>query len=57
MSLKLVDQTLDLQAFLWEEYHLVRMLLRKSYTKHAERLFKITCVEMLIFFQFFGDNG
>lgn len=57
MSLKLVDQTLDLQAFPWGQHHLARMLLKKSYTKHAERIFKITCVEMLIVFQLFDDKG
>lgn len=56
MSLKLVDQTLALQAFLWGGYHL-RMLLRKSHAMHAEKLLKITCVEMRTFFQQFEDEG
>lgn len=57
MSLKLVDQTLDLQAFLWGEHHLAGMLLKKSHAKHAERLLRITYVEMLTFFQLLEDKG
>lgn len=57
MSFKLVDQTLALQAYLWGEHRLARMLLRKSHAKHAERLLKITCVETLTFFQLFEDEG
>lgn len=56
MSLKLVDQTVALQAFLWGENHLARMLLKKSHAKHTERLLKITCVEMLTFFQLSEDK-